>query len=57
MTEQEFDAMPDADKVQFLGAALIEANEALQVANELNQQLHEFNGELLAAIKGEESHV
>ena len=52
MTEAEFDAMPDAAKVHFLGAALVEANEALQAANKLNQELVQFNGELIAMMKG-----
>jgi hypothetical protein len=51
-TQEQFDAMTDAEKVQFLGAALVEASTALNAANELNQQLQAFNGELLQIIKG-----
>lgn len=52
-----FEVLSDGEKIAFLTEALREATDALNVANELNQELHKFNGELIAAIKGAESNV
>ncbi|WP_323783261.1 hypothetical protein [Thalassovita sp.] len=57
MLDLPFEVLSDGEKIAFLTEALHEASEAITVLTAVNQELHAFYGELLAAIKGEESNV
>lgn len=57
MTESEFDAMSDAEKIGFMSNLLAKMTESLNASNQLIAELTEINTGVIGILEGAEENV